>query len=71
MYISSDGTLKDVTTMNSEYIINALSKSMRDIFNSQSIEEYNIKLNNIQLLYNEIYGRIGEFLTEKIDEEWK
>ena len=69
MYISSDGTKKNVEVMNYEYLVNALAKSMREIFNSINVEEYNKYINNIQILYNEIYNRMDKFLTEKIDDE--
>ena len=71
MYNSSDGTKKDVTEMNYEYLVNALSKNMRDIFGVGNVEEFNKMISNIQLLYNEIYNRIDKFLSDKMDsEEW-
>lgn len=67
MYISSDGTKKNVATLNSEYIINALNKSQREIFNSQSLEEYNKYTNNITILREELDKRIDKFVQENID----
>ena len=67
MYISSDGTKKNVETLNSEYIINAINKSQREIFNSQSLEEYNKYTNNITVLREELDKRIDKFVQENID----
>lgn len=69
MYISSEGEKKDVKSMNYEYLVNALAKSMREIFNSKNVEEYNKFISNVQILYNEIYSRMDKFLAEKIDDE--
>jgi hypothetical protein len=66
MYISSDGTKKSVSTLNSEYILNALNKAQREIFNSQSLEDYNKYINNICVLRNEIDSRIDNFVKENI-----
>ena len=67
MYISSDGTKKNVETLNSEYIINAINKSQREIFNSQSLEEYNKYTNNITILREELDKRIDKFVRENLD----
>lgn len=67
MYTSSDGTEKKVETLNSEYIINAINKSQREIFNSQSLEEYNKYTNNITILREELDKRIDKFVQENID----
>ena len=67
MYISSDGTKKNVETLNSAYILNALNKAQQEIFNSQSLEEYNKYTNNITILREEIDKRIDKFVQENID----
>lgn len=66
MYISSDGTEKKVETLNSEYIINALNKSQREIFNSQSLDDYNKYINNITVLREELDKRIDLFVQNNI-----
>ena len=72
MYISSDGTKKSVKDMNTEYLINALAKSLREIYTSETINDYNVKSENIITLYNELIERQGKFLANKLDEgEWK
>ena len=40
IYVSSDGTRKDVKTLNTEYLINALAKANREIYNSKTKDEY-------------------------------
>lgn len=65
MYISSDGTEKDVKQMNSEYIINGLAKSLRDIFTSENMKDYEKYMNNIDVLNSEIMDRINKFVEEK------
>lgn len=68
-YVSSEGVSKDTTTMNFEYLVNAFSKSCREIFNSRNIEDFNKRLTNIQVLEKEIYERIDEFLKGKVDDD--
>lgn len=70
MYISSDGTKKEIKTMNYEYLVNALAKNMREIFNSNSIKDYEKYSNNIELLVTEIYDRINEFVDTN-GKEWE
>ena len=69
MYVSSDGTKKDVSTLNTEYILNALNKAQREIFNSTSLDEFNKNLNNVYILREELEKRIHSFLSTKIDNE--
>ena len=68
-YVSSDGTKKPTSSMNTEYVINALAKNMRGIFGTQNVEEFNRTIANIQLLENEFDKRANDFLQSKI-EEW-
>lgn len=69
MYISSDGTKKDVKAMNSEYAINALAKNIREAFSKETLEEFEKNMENIKVLYNELYERLDKFLAEKIEKE--
>ena len=66
MYTSSDGTEKKVEILNSEYIINALNKSQREIFNSKSLSDYNLYMNNITVLREELDKRIDLFVQNNI-----
>lgn len=71
MYISSDGTKKDTKKMNYEYLINAFAKVSREIFDSHTVEEYNKNVENLQELEKEIFERIDEYLTKKLESgEW-
>ena len=71
MYISSDGTKKSTSEMNYEYLVNALAKNLREIFESKNIVEYNKFASNIQVLERECDNRLDKFLTSKMDdEEW-
>lgn len=69
MYVSSDGTEKDVRSLNTEYLINAFAKSSREIFSTQNLDDYNKYLNNIQNLYNELVDRYGKYLADKLNDE--
>ena len=64
-YISSDGTKKDVETLNGEYLINALSKKRKTIYQSRTKEEYNKALEQIKLLDEEYAKRLNQFKKEK------
>ena len=71
VYISSDGTEQNISTMHYEHLVNALSKSLREIYNSKNIEEFNKYMSNIELIQRECLERINRFLATKIDdEEW-
>lgn len=61
MYISSDGTEKDVKSLNTEYILNALNKCQREIFNSTNMKEFEKYSNNIMVLRSELDKRISNF----------
>ena len=41
-YVSSDGTKKDVSKLNGEYLINALSKKRKTIYESKNKKEWQI-----------------------------
>lgn len=60
-YISSDGTQKDVTTLNGEYLINALSKKRKIIFESKTKEEWNQAVDQLKILDEEYWKRLNQF----------
>ena len=68
MYESSDGTQKNVKAMNTEYIINALAKCYREVYNIDSFKTYEKLMNNIKVLEDEINFRTNEFIDEHINE---
>lgn len=70
-YTSSDGTTVAIDTMNTEHILNALTKKMREIFYVKSEEEFNNIQNTINSLYAEYEKRVDKYLTEKLEEGWK
>lgn len=65
MYTSSDGTLKDVKTLDSAYLVNAISKAYREIWNSTSNVQYCTYLRNINILSQELEKRFIQFEIEK------
>ena len=60
-YISSDGTKKDVSQLNGEYLINALSKKRKTIYESKTKKEWNEALEQIKILDEEYYKRLNQF----------
>ena len=68
MYVSSEGELKDPKGMNFEYLVNALSKNLRVIFEAENIERYNEIHNNIEVLDKEIYERLDEYFVKRFME---
>lgn len=60
-YISSDGTKKDVKTLNGEYLINALSKKRKTIYQSKNKSEWSEAYEQIKILDEEYYRRLNEF----------
>lgn len=67
-YVSSDGTKKDVTTLNGEYLINALAKKRKTIYESKSKKEWSNALEQIKILDEEYYRRLNEFHDTLEDE---
>lgn len=65
MYQSSSGELKDVKVMDTSYMINALNKSYKEIWNSLTIEQFKMYKNNINILREELDERINKFDLEK------
>lgn len=64
-YISSDGTKKDVSTLNGEYLINALSKKRKTIYQSETLEEFNKAIEQINILDEEYAKRLQQFKKDK------
>lgn len=65
VYISGDGTEKDVREMNTEYMHNAWAKANREFYSSDSSKEDREKfLNNITVLEQELKNRREKFLVE-------
>lgn len=60
-YISSDGTKKDVSTLNGEYLINALAKKRKTIYESKTKEEWKEAYEQMKILDEEYYKRLNSF----------
>lgn len=67
-YISSDGSKKDVTTLNGEYLINALSKKRKTIYESKNKTEWSKSYEQIKILDEEYYRRLNQFFDSLGDE---
>lgn len=57
-YISGDGKIKDVRTLDDQYLINALAKSYREYFETKEVKY----LNNINNIQDELGDRIQRIL---------
>lgn len=66
MYKNSSGELKEVATMETTYLTNALFKCYRDTWNCTTIEQYNDNQKNITVLREELDKRFNQFNIEKI-----
>nr|DAU14521.1 MAG TPA: hypothetical protein [Caudoviricetes sp.] len=67
-YISSDGTKKDVTSLNGEYLINALAKKRKTIYECKTKKDWNNAYEQIKILDEEYYRRLNEF-HDTLEEE--
>ena len=65
-YIASDGTTYDITTLNTERLINSLAKHHREIYNSNNIREFVAHSDQINLIEGELLRRNQEFYDKKI-----
>ena len=71
-YISSDGSRLDITAINTERLINSLAKHHRDIYNSNSVNEFVFHSYQISLIDGELLRRNKEFYDKKIGGgQWK
>lgn len=66
-YISSSGEKKKLKEMNTEYVINALSKKYREVFDSKNKSEFANKTNELNDLKEELYSRFNNF-NEKLED---
>lgn len=66
-YISSNGEKKKISEMNTEYILNAMGKKMREIYNCTNRIEFNKMLMEINALKEEYHKRLNIF-AEKLGE---
>ena len=64
MYTRSNGEQIPIKSLNTEHILNSLSKEYREIFNSQNKSEFGEHLKKIDMLKNEYYTRLNKFNEE-------
>lgn len=60
-YTSSSGETKVISEMNTEYLLNALSKKYRTLFESTNKNDYSKRLNEINDLKEDLYRRFNDF----------
>ena len=63
-YISSNGEVKDVRNLDIQYLINALAKSYRKLFEFKTEADKVKYLNNINNIQDELGDRIQKILFE-------
>lgn len=68
-YISSDGTKKKVGDMHTSYLINAVNKKRNTLFECQTADEVKQSLEQIEMLDQEYYRRVKEYLESSFNEE--
>ena len=64
MYTRSNGEQVPIKSLNTEHILNSLSKEYREIFNSQNKSEFGEHIKKIDMLKNEYYTRLNKFNEE-------
>ena len=61
MYKRSSGEVVKMSTMNTEHIINSLSKKYREVFEAKNKNDFATKTNEINDLKEELYSRFNTF----------
>lgn len=61
MYKRSNGEVVKMSSMNTEHIINSLSKKYREVFESKNKDDFTNKTNEINDLKEELYARFNTF----------
>ncbi len=67
MYTRSNGEQIPIKSLNTEHVLNSLSKEYREVFNSQNKDEVSKHLEKIDMLKNEYYRRLNDF-SDKLGE---
>lgn len=60
-YTRSNGEKIKISEMNSEHILNALGKKQREIFSSQTRDEFSKGLEEVNNLKEEYHKRLNEY----------
>ena len=70
-YISSKGEKKDVKSLHTTYLMNAMNKKKNELFECQTSEEVMQTMDQIDLLNEEYHNRVKAFLESSFDEDGK
>lgn len=68
MYTRSNGEVVKMSSMNTEHIINSLSKKYREVFEAKNKGEFATKTNELKDLKEELYSRFNTF-NEGLEDE--
>lgn len=60
-YVNSAGESVEISTLETTHLTNALAKKYRELFESTSREDYAKRLNEINDLKEDLYGRFNSF----------
>lgn len=66
MYVATNGEKIDITTLNTERLINSLAKHHRDIYESKDLQEFVFHSEQIDLIDAELLRRNKKFHDDKI-----
>lgn len=64
IYVSSDGTEKDVKTLDYQYLVNAVAKAYRSVVETTNLDEYRKHAKNIEVLEDELFRRRNDLFVE-------
>lgn len=68
-YTSSDGTKTLLKDVHSEHLINGFAKKIKNVFESQTKDEFVNKMTEINNIKEEIYKRINDFSSNLKDDD--
>lgn len=57
LYVSSDGTKKEVSKFDYQYLVNALAKAYRNLNEAETYSDWVKNMNNLHLLTKELQKR--------------
>lgn len=63
-YISSDGSSKDVTQLDYQYLVNAIAKAFRNLNEVNNVEEFIKNSDNVCILQDELLERNKKYYDE-------
>jgi hypothetical protein len=66
-YESSNGTLTKMSMVETTHLINSLAKQYREIYNSQTKDEFDKYISKINDVDEELTKRLGKFANEKFN----